>query len=206
MIATIDYGMGNVRSIMKALKYIGYDAVLTSNAREIDNASHLILPGVGAFGDAIKNITERGLDLILKNQILEKGKPFLGVCLGLQLLAKSSEEHGYHQGLGILDAKVVKFKFNAIKLNIPHIGWNDICPQKDHFLFRKLQKNHLTFYFVHSYHIVCNQPQDILATCDYGIVFTAAIAHDNILATQFHPEKSQDNGIQILKNFLSWNP
>jgi len=206
MIAIIDYGMGNVRSIINALQFIGCEVVITSDFKEIDAASHIILPGVGAFGDAMNNIVRCGLDEILENQVLKKGKPFLGICLGLQLLAKTSEEHGLHKGLGYFDAEVKKFKFDKIKLHVPHIGWNDVCPQKNHFIFRKLNQDENIFYFVHSYHIVCNQEQDILATCDYGISFIAAIARDNIVATQFHPEKSQDNGIQILKNFVKWNP
>lgn len=206
MIAVIDYGMGNVRSMVNALEYIGEDAVVTADARIIDGASHLILPGVGAFGDAMANIVNRGLDEILRVQVFQKGKPFLGVCLGLQLLAKSSEEHGDHKGLGWFDAEIVKFKFEGIQMKIPHMGWNDIVPQKQHFLFSKLTGSQLTFYFVHSYHIVCHEKQDIAATCEYGITFTAAIARDNIVATQFHPEKSQDNGIQILKNFVAWKP
>ena len=206
MIAVIDYGMGNVRSIINALRYIGTDAVVTSDVQCINDASHLILPGVGAFGDAMENIIKGGLDRILEDQVLKKGKPFLGICLGLQLLAESSEEHGYHEGLGHFDAKVIRFKFSDVKLNIPHMGWNDIYPQRDHFLFKGLKSDQFTFYFVHSFHIACKEPKDILATCDYGISFTAAVARDNIVATQFHPEKSQDNGIQILRNFVNWNP
>lgn len=207
MIAILDYGMGNVRSIINALSYIGHDAVLTAEERLIDDASHLILPGVGAFGDAMRNIGSRGLHGILHRQVFEKGKPFLGICLGLQLLAGSSEEHGRHQGLGWLDAEVVKFDFNGgSPLKIPHMGWNEIAPQGDQPLFRHLKATERTFYFVHSFHLVCRDPGDVAATCAYGIPFTAAVARNNIAATQFHPEKSQDNGLQVLKNFLEWNP
>ncbi|MEW5743974.1 MAG: imidazole glycerol phosphate synthase subunit HisH [Nitrospirota bacterium] len=206
MIAIIDYGMGNVRSIINALYYIGYDAVITAEPQQIDDASHIILPGVGAFGDAMVNIVRRGLDEILKKQVFEKGKPFMGICLGLQLLAKCSEEHGHHNGLGWFDAEVLKFNLNGSRLKIPHMGWNEITPASDHFLFSHLKNTERTFYFVHSFHIVCHKQNDVAATCEYGINFNAAIARDNIVATQFHPEKSQDNGIQVLKNFLEWNP
>jgi glutamine amidotransferase len=206
MIAIIDYNMGNVRSIFNALQYIGQDSVVTSDSKVIDEASHLILPGVGAFGDAIKNLKERGLIEILNQQVLQKGKPFLGICLGLQLLAKIGNEYGCHEGLGWIDAEVIKFDFDGIKLKIPHVGWNDVTPKIEHPLFANLKKGQFTFYFVHSYHIVCHQEQNIAATCDYGINFTACVTKDNIFATQFHPEKSQDNGLQILQNFINWSP
>lgn len=207
MIAVVDYGMGNVRSILNALSYIGHDAVLTAEGRRLDDAARLILPGVGAFGDAMRNMEERGLGETLRRQVFEKGKPFLGICLGLQLLAGSSEEHGVHQGLGWLDAEVVRFSFNGgPPLKIPHMGWNEISPRGDHPLFRHLKETERTFYFVHSFHIVCRDPRDVAAVCEYGVPFTAAVARDNIAATQFHPEKSQDNGLQVLKNFLEWNP
>jgi imidazole glycerol-phosphate synthase subunit HisH len=206
MIAVVDYGMGNVRSICNAIEWHGHEAVLTADQKVMDDASHLVLPGVGAFGDAMKNIVSRGLQEILQRQVIEKGKPFLGICLGLQLLAKNSEEHGHHKGLGWLDAEVVKFELPDKKLKIPHMGWNDITVRKSHALFNMLKGNELSFYFVHSYYINCRNPEDVLATCEYGIEFTAAIARNNIVATQFHPEKSQDNGMQVLGNFLNWRP
>jgi len=205
MIAIIDYGMGNIRSLSNAIEYIGRDVVVTSDPRVIKDANKLILPGVGAFGDAINAIREKGLDEILYKDVVEKKKPMLGICLGLQLLALSSDEHGFHKGLGWLKAEVTKFD-PALRIKIPHIGWNDICYTEPHPLFRGLKNNERAFYFVHSFYIKCKNPEDILATCNYGIDFTAAICLDNIVATQFHPEKSQDNGIQVLKNFLKWNP
>lgn len=206
MIAIIDYGMGNVRSVFNALDYIGEEAVITAAPEVIDNASRLILPGVGAFGDAMKNLAARGLIEVLHRQVFEKGKPFLGICLGQQLLAKSSTEHGYHTGLGWFDAHVVKFNVSSSGLKVPHMGWNEIAPQVDHPLFSDLLENQLTFYFVHSFHMVCNNPANVAAICEYGYPFAAAIFRDNIFATQFHPEKSQDNGIQILENFVVWEP
>ena len=206
MIAIIDYRIGNVKSIFNALQYLGQEAAITADPEVIDSASHLILPGVGSFGNAMNNLKERGLVEILNYQVREKGTPFLGICLGLQLLAKNSQEHGYHAGLGWFDAEVVKFKFGGVSLKIPHMGWNDITPSIDHPIFANLTKNEFTFYFVHSYHIVCHQPDNVAATCDYGVTFPAVIFRDNIVATQFHPEKSHDNGIQVLNNFVNWRP
>lgn len=206
MIAVIDYGMGNVRSMCNAIEWLGYDVVLTHDSDVIADATHVILPGVGAFGDAIRNIKRLGLDDILYRQVMEKGKPLLGVCLGLQLLSKRSEEHGNHDGLGFLDAEVIKFNFTENKLKLPHVGWNNITVRKEHPVFQNLKREEFSFYFVHSYHMRCRNQDDVLATCDYGIEFVAAVSKNAVVATQFHPEKSQDNGIQVLHNFLKWCP
>lgn len=205
MIAIIDYGMGNVRSLSNAVEFIGYDVLVTNDNGKIADAARIILPGVGAFGDAMAAIRDRGLDEILHREVLEKKKPMLGICLGLQLLGTSSEEHGHHEGLGWLDSRVVKFEAGP-GLKLPHIGWNDIYYSDPGPLFAGLKDNERSFYFVHSFYMDCNNPADVLAECGYGVNFTAAIKHENILATQFHPEKSQDNGIQVLKNFLRWKP
>ncbi len=205
MIAIIDYGMGNVRSIYNGLDYIGKDPVITFEPDVIDNSSHIILPGVGAFGDAMINLRNSGLIEILNRQVMEKGKPFLGICLGLQLLAINSEEHDSDNGLGWFDAEVKRFKLDGTGLKIPHVGWNEVVPVIKHPLFDNLKEGHSDFYFVHSFHIVCKNKKDVAATCDYGYTFAAVVYKDNIIATQFHPEKSQDNGIQFLKNFVNWN-
>lgn len=205
MIAIIDYGMGNVQSLSNAVEYVGSDVIVTSDAKEIEDADKIILPGVGAFGDAMKAIRERGLDKILYQEVIIKKKAMLGICLGLQLLGKSSNEHGYHEGLGWLDATIIEFD-PGNGIHIPHIGWNNIEYSDPSPLFSGLKEGERDFYFVHSYYMECNNPSDIYATCDYGIRFVAAVKSGNILATQFHPEKSQDNGIQVLKNFLNWNP
>lgn len=205
MIAIIDYGMGNVQSVYNTLDYIGQDAVVTCDKSEIDNSSHIILPGVGAFGDAMDNLKQRGLVEVLNDQVIKKGKPFLGICLGMQLLAKIGYEHGVNNGLGWFDAEVVKFDFEGKeKLKIPHVGWDDIIIKNQHPLFNKLKEGEFTFYFVHSFHMVCNEEKNVAAVCDYGYEFTAAVAKDNIFATQFHPEKSQQNGLQIVENFANW--
>ena len=198
--------MGNVRSVFNALTYIGEDAVLTSQLAKIENSSRIILPGVGAFGQAMANLEERGLIEVLNRQILEKGKPFLGICLGMQLIATRSYEHGIYNGLGWIDAEVVKFLQNSPAVKLPHMGWNDIIPMIEHPFLANLQQSNRMFYFVHSYHVKCNNSDIIAAQCEYGYKFTAVVIKNNIVATQFHPEKSQDNGLQLLENFVRWNP
>lgn len=205
MIAIIDYGMGNIRSLENAIEYVGYEPIITSDAEEILNSDKIILPGVGAFGDAMEAIRTNRLYEILHQEVIVNKKPMLGICLGLQLLAKTSNEHGNHEGFGWLDAHVMNFDAE-MGLNIPHIGWNDIHILNSDPLFHGLKNSEKDFYFVHSYYVGCNDSSDVLATCNYGIDFVAAIKKDNIVATQFHPEKSQDNGIQVLENFLNWNP
>jgi glutamine amidotransferase len=206
MIAIIDYGMGNVRSVYNALDYIGQEAIITADPKVIDDAARLILPGVGAFGDAMANLEARGLTGVLHRQVFENGKPLLGICLGLQLMARHSVEHGNHKGLGWFEADVVRFAVPGSKLKVPHMGWNEIAPQVQHPIFANLKEGEFCFYFVHSFHIVCKDAGNVAATCSYGEPFTAAIYRDNIFATQFHPEKSQDNGVQILRNFAAWRP
>lgn len=207
MIAIVDYGLGNVQSLMNALDYTGNSAELTRDSAKLLNASHIILPGVGAFGDAMAELEKRNLVDTLRRAVLEQGKPFLGICLGLQLLAQSSTEHGFHQGLGWLDATVGRFALDgASGWKVPHMGWNDIEPAVGHPVLAGLNPKSRDFYFVHSFHISCRQQRDVLATASYGYSFTAAVARNNIVATQFHPEKSQDNGLELLSNFAQWNP
>jgi glutamine amidotransferase len=198
--------MGNVRSVYNALDALGQDAVVTADPKEIANSDRVILPGVGAFGDAMDNLRQRGLIEVLSREVLQEKKPFLGICLGMQLLAMSSTEHGEHPGLGWFDASVVRFGLPKNGYKVPHMGWNDITPRLDHPLLRGLKEGQFVFYFVHSFHVTCRNPADVAASCDYGYPFTAAVARDNIFATQFHPEKSQDNGLQVLRNFAEWRP
>ena len=204
-VAIIDYGRGNVRSVANAVEYGGVDAVVTADAGEIANASHIILPGVGAFGDAMQALNDRGLPEILEREV-RTGKPFLGVCLGMQLLADTGFEHGEHEGLGFIAGDVVRLEAGLDHLKIPHTGWNAIALHAPHPVFAGLREDQLTFYFVHSYHFRAANAADVLGTCDYGRSFAAVLAKDNIVATQFHPEKSQDSGVHVIGNFIKWRP
>lgn len=195
MIAIVDYGMGNLRNVQKSLEYIGHNAIITSNKKIISEADKLILPGVGAFKDAILALHNKGLDVIIRKEV-ERGKPLMGICLGMQILMEISYEDGEHKGLGIIPGKVIKFENNTLK--IPQIGWNEIMPTKDSIYLNNLPDNMV--YFVHSYYC-STQEVYVDAKCDYGINFTAAVRYRNVFATQFHPEKSGDTGIEILKRF-----
>ncbi|MBU0458629.1 imidazole glycerol phosphate synthase subunit HisH [Patescibacteria group bacterium] len=206
MIAIVDYGLGNLRSIAKALECVGGDTVVTNNHEEIQNADRIILPGVGAFGDGMQNLKKFKLIELLKDEVLKKKKPFWGICLGMQLLAKESEEFGSHKGLNWIDANVRKFNFpSEKKLKVPHMGWNTVNFVRNHPITSGL-KNQEDFYFVHSYYVNPNDLVLPLGTCDYGVPFTACISKENIFATQFHPEKSQQKGLKMLANFIEWNP
>lgn len=198
MIAVVDYGMGNLRSVQKALEKVGLEAVITSNPSDLDNADGVVVPGVGAFGDAIHNI-ER---LNLKEKIVEnikKGKPYLGICLGLQILFEYGYEFGEHEGLGLIKGSVVRFD-EKLDIKIPHMGWNQVKKVKESKMFEGIKDGEF-FYFVHSYYA---KPDDIsvMATItDYGINFCSAVEIGNIWAVQFHPEKSQQAGLKLLSNF-----
>ena len=209
-VAIVDYGINNVRSVKNAVEYCGFDPVVTHDADAIADASHVILPGVGAFGDAMSNIRARGIDEILERQVREKGKPFLAVCLGMQLLANTSEEHVddgvAHRGLGWFDADVLRLMPNDPALKIPHMGWNMVAKERDHPILENIRESNLAFYFVHSFAMRCRDAGDVVGFAQYGQPVTAVIARDNIAATQFHPEKSQDTGIELMSNFLRWNP
>jgi glutamine amidotransferase len=208
MIAIVDYGMGNLRSVHKALERVGLDARVTSDPRHVASASQVVLPGVGAFKDCIHNLEElRLLEPVIRS--IETGKPFLGICLGLQLLFDESDEFGLHQGMGILSGKVTRFpdgmrdQETNQPLPIPHMGWNTVVIKKSTQLFAGIESGSY-FYFVHSYYPIPQDLDDILATTPYGIEFASAVQRDNIFAVQFHPEKSQANGLQLLRNFGSF--
>lgn len=204
MIAVVDYGMGNLRSVQKALQHVGADARIVTSPIDVAQAEKIVLPGVGAFKDAIDRLRATGLDQAVVNAV-KKGTPFLGICLGFQLLFDVSYEDGQHTGLGLLPGKVVRFDFPisriAQPLKIPHIGWNQICPKPCCPLFNGVE-NDSYVYFVHSYHAVSLDEDVIAATTDYGYAFPSAVWSNNIFATQFHPEKSQAIGQQMLKNFV----
>lgn len=205
MIVIVDYGMGNVRSLSNAFEYIGCDVEITRDPKALADAERIVLPGVGAFGDAMAAIRHHGIHEHLAEQVLEKKKPLLGICLGMQLLAKTSKEHGLHEGLGWIDASVEHLDVMP-DLKVPHVGWNDLTYPADHWLFKGIKPSQSNFYFVHSLHMVCQNPGNIIATVDYGSPVVASVGRDNIVATQFHPEKSQDNGLRLLENFVAWEP
>lgn len=205
MIAIVDYGMGNIRSLQNAFEYLGADVVVTSDVAELESSERIVLPGVGAFGDAMVAIRDRHLEATLTRQALELRKPVLGICLGMQLFAKSSYEHGSHTGLGWLDADIHRLNVTT-PLKVPHVGWNDLHFPKDDWLFEGIKVDHANFYFVHSYHMVCHKLSDLLATVDYGGPISAVVRSGNLVATQFHPEKSQDNGLRLLANWVGWKP
>jgi len=199
MIAIINYGMGNLRSVQAGLEHIGQRAFVTDDPQEVMNAPAVVLPGVGAFRDAIEKLEQTGMGDAFREAV-QSGKPCLGVCLGLQLLFSESEEGGVYHGLGIIPGKVVRF---SDRLKVPHMGWNQLnIKNPDAPIFRDIPEGSY-MYFVHSYYV---QPEDsavIAATTDYGIEFTSMIARDNLFAMQFHPEKSQEIGLCLLRNFGS---
>ncbi len=205
MIAVVDYGMGNLRSLAKALTYVGGEAVVTRDPEQIRKADRIFLPGVGAFAQGMENLRSYGLIPVLEEEILKKKKPCWGVCLGMQLLATSSEEFGVHTGLNWIPAEVKRFAFPAgVTLTIPHVGWNSVRFVREHPVSSTMEAT--DFYFVHSYYVALKENDLIVGTCDYGGEFTACFAHENIFATQFHPEKSQEAGLTMLKNFCEWQP
>ena len=202
MIAIVDYNMGNLASVQNAFSKLGKDTVVESNPEKFQKYDKLILPGVGAFGDAMEHLRERNMIDAIKN-FAETGKPMLGICLGMQLLFESSEEFGNHEGLGLIKGSVTHFDSERFeeKLKIPHMGWNRMFTAK-HPLFENLDEEHY-LYFVHTYHVNCTNKEDIIGTTQYGYEFASAVAHDNIMGIQPHPEKSHENGLKILENFIN---
>jgi|ERR1035437_5138083 glutamine amidotransferase len=200
-ITIIDYGMGNLFSINKKIAHFKINSIITSDPKVIKNAEKLILPGVGHFQKAIENIKNLNLYDSINEAVLIKHKPILGICLGMQLMAKYSEE-GNANGFGWFDAEVINFRIeNKLKYKIPHIGWNQIIKTKDSSLMKGIQDSS-EFYFVHSYHIKPNAPSDILNETDYEQRFVSAIEKENIFGVQYHPEKSHDAGETLIKNFI----
>ena len=200
MIAIIDYDAGNIKSVEKAVIKLGYDCVITRDKEVLKKADKLILPGVGAFGDAMGRLNEYGLTEVIKELVVDESKPLLGICLGLQLLFESSEESPGVEGLGLLKGKIVRLPEGDDR-KIPHMGWNSLDFPKKSILFKKIVKGSYV-YFVHSYYLKAGDEKIVAATTEYGTTFHAAVEWGNIYATQFHPEKSSSVGLKILRNFL----
>ena len=201
MIAIIDYGMGNLRSVSKAFEAVGHQAIVARDAATIRNASHIVLPGVGAFGDCMSNLKQYGLIEPIRAAI-RSGKPFLGICLGFQLLFTESEEFGRHEGLNIFPGKVRAFSKDRT-LKVPHMGWNQVHVQRSCPLFQEIADG-TDWYFVHSFFVDPSDKEITATTTTYGVPFTSSIWKDNVMACQFHPEKSQTVGLQLIKNFGAW--
>jgi len=200
-VAIIDYGVGNLPSVAAAVDKVGYGGVVTSDPAVIKAADKLILPGVGAYGDGMKNLQDRGLVDVLNTMVLDVGVPILGICLGFQLIANGSKEFGTHAGLGWIDADVVPLNPNDETLRVPHVGWNELYQTKPSPLFDGIEDETL-FYYVHSYQLEPRSGDYVVGACDYGGRFVSAVQQDNIFAVQFHPEKSQLGGLALIENFL----
>ena len=202
MIVVIDYGMGNVGSILNMLKKIGAKAILSSKAGDVADAEKLILPGVGAFDHGMKNLDSLSLIPLLDERVRGHGTPILGICLGMQLFTRASEE-GVRAGLGWFDGEVVRFKPEAHepRFRVPHMGWNTVQPKAANTVFDGLGPDS-RFYFVHSYHVTCGDQSDVLATTSYGYEFVSAVKKGRMVGVQFHPEKSHRFGMHVLKNFV----
>jgi len=202
MIAIVDYNMGNLASVQNAFTKLGKKTVVESNPDNFKKYDKLILPGVGAFGDAMEHLRERNMIEAIR-EFATTGKPILGICLGMQLLFESSEEFGKHEGLGLIKGHVSAFKSSNFSepLKVPHMGWNRMFTTS-HPLFKGLDENHY-LYFVHTFHVTCDDESDIIGTTEYGYKFTSAVAHNNIMGIQPHPEKSHENGLKILENFIN---
>ncbi|MDI7260403.1 MAG: imidazole glycerol phosphate synthase subunit HisH [Thermodesulfobacteriota bacterium] len=197
-IVIIDYGMGNLRNVQKGFEHVGFEAKVSRNKKEIAGAYAIVLPGVGAFGDCMENIEKYGLiDPILRS--IEKGKPYLGICLGLQILFSESEEFGYKRGLDLIKGKVVRFQADP-EHKVPHMGWNTIEKERKVPLLDGIESGNF-FYFVHSYYVIPDEEKWNSTITHYGIPFVSSIYKENLFATQFHPEKSQQKGLKILENF-----
>lgn len=203
MIGIIDCGMGNILSVKNAFEKAGGEAKICTSPEAMEGADKLVLPGVGAFGDCIAALKSKGFIGALNAAVIRKTVPILGICLGMQVMAKKGFENGEHDGLGWFDADVVRLCPSDKTARIPHVGWNNIEFSRESFLFKGMP-DLPDVYFVHSYYMECNKREEVEAVFDYSGEFTAAVRKNNIVGTQFHPEKSQDIGQIIIKNFLNW--
>lgn len=198
-VGVVDYGVGNIRSVVGAIERLGHHPVVSADASELSRADRLILPGVGAFGDGMQHLRARGLVDVLHRLVREEGRPILGICLGAHLFAKVGHEFGTHEGLGWIDAEVVPLKPEGLR--VPHVGWNEAEPCRPSLLLEGVPASAL-FYYVHSFRLVCGDPDLVAAECDYGGRFPAVFQRGNLYGTQFHPEKSQRHGLALLRNYL----
>jgi glutamine amidotransferase len=197
-VTIVDYGAGNLRSVARAVAHAGFEPLVTTRARDVEGAWALIVPGVGAAADTMKNLQASGLDGPIRDYIAS-GRPFLGVCMGMQALFDLSEEGGRHECLGVLPGKIVRFPFG---LTVPHIGWNTVRVDRAHPVFEGIPQDGF-FYFVHSYHAAPSEPTIVVGATEYeGVVFPSVVGRDNLIATQFHPEKSGANGLRLYANFI----
>ncbi len=201
MITVVDYGMGNLRSVSKALEKVGLDVKVSSDPKDVENAKGIVVPGVGAFGDAMHNLERLGLlQPVLRS--IQKGKPYLGICLGLQILFEYGYEFGEHRGLGVLKGKVIRFESKE-GFKVPHMGWNQVWIKQKDGLFSGIKEGEY-FYFVHSFYAVPSENKDTASTTDYTVDFCSAVQNENVWAVQFHPEKSQKAGLKLLNNFKNF--
>lgn len=203
MIAIVEYGMGNVKSVYNAFSLLGQDAEITSNPKKLEEADAIVLPGVGAFSDGMKNLRQRGLLDVLKQEVIDKKKPYLGICLGLEFLAEKSYEGGIHEGFGWIKGVVDRLQPNDPNMKVPHMGWDDTVIQSEKGLLSELKSP--SFYYLHSYYLKVDESEKkfITSVCDYGgNNIVATFQKNNIHAVQFHPEKSQETGIKLLQNFV----
>lgn len=204
LVVVLDYGMGNVGSILNMLKKIGTPARAASQPDDLQGATRLILPGVGSFDAAMENLEKSGLNNAIEERVMEAGVPILGICLGMQLLARSSEE-GVRRGLGWIAADCIRFRFAApsMSFKVPHMGWNTVNVLRPGVLFSE-DPGEQRFYFVHSYHVRCDHAEDVIAEAHHGVTFHAAVGHGHIFGVQFHPEKSHRFGLELLKRFAQY--
>lgn len=202
MIGIVDYGLGNLASVAGAVEKLGFEPLVSADPAALAEAEKIILPGVGAFGDGMRNLRERGLVEPLSRLVREQARPILGICLGFQLLAEESEEFGHHKGLGWLPARVRRLSPQDATLRIPHVGWNGMAQKRTDVLFDGLSPDSL-FYYVHSFILEARDPNIVVGTCDYGETFAAVVRSNNVFGTQFHPEKSQQAGLKLFGNFLA---
>ncbi|WP_019394926.1 imidazole glycerol phosphate synthase subunit HisH [Priestia filamentosa] len=204
MIGIIDYGMGNLYSVSKALERLDYDYIISNDPKELKKTKGYILPGVGAFGDAMEELNRQNLAFFIKEEA-DRGKPLLGICLGMQLLFEQSEENGISDGLGLLKGRVIKFKGTTAEgesYKVPHMGWNKLTFNRDSELLTNVEEEHV--YFVHSYYVDTDDKEAVIATADYDVKVPAVVGRDNVFGTQFHPEKSSDIGVKMLRNFANY--